>query len=118
VLKGVEPLYGFLHFADQDKISNMSKALLWFNMCIGEYESLFHDYPNDLEQYMRVIKSRIGTSQTKHSSMRVLVIFIHATLMQTISTSPCNLSYSFAAAALNPRTHYGYDTTTSVMQDL
>jgi hypothetical protein len=29
-------------------------------MCIGEYESLLHDYPNDLEQYMRVIKSRMG----------------------------------------------------------
>jgi hypothetical protein len=28
------------------------------------------------------------------------------------------MSYSFAAAALNPRTHYTYDTTTSVMKDL
>jgi hypothetical protein len=50
--------------------------------------------------------------------MQVLVIFIHATLMQTISTSPYNMSYSFAAAALNPHTHYGYGTATSVMQDL
>jgi hypothetical protein len=49
VLKGVEPLYAFLHFADQDKIPNMSEVLLWFNMCIGEYESLLHDYPADLE---------------------------------------------------------------------
>jgi hypothetical protein len=60
VLKGVEPLYAFLHFADQDKVSNMSEVLLLFNMCIGEYENLLHDYPNDLEQYIRVIKARMG----------------------------------------------------------
>jgi hypothetical protein len=60
VLKGVEPLYAFLHFADQDKVPNMSEVLLRFNMCIGEYESLLHDYPNDLEQYMRVINARMG----------------------------------------------------------
>jgi hypothetical protein len=60
VLKGVGPLYAFLHFADQDKIPNMSEVLLQFNVCIGEYESLLHDYPNVLEQYMRVIKPRMG----------------------------------------------------------
>jgi hypothetical protein len=60
VLKGVEPLYAFLHFIDQDKVPNMSDVLLWFNMCIGEYESLLYDYPNDLEKYMRVIKPRMG----------------------------------------------------------
>jgi hypothetical protein len=60
VLKGVEPLYVFLCFADQDKILNMSKVLLRFNMCLGEYESFLHDYPSDLEQYMRVIKPRMG----------------------------------------------------------
>jgi hypothetical protein len=60
VLKGVEPLYAFLRFADQDKVSNMSEVLQRFNMCIGEYESFLHDYPNDLEQYMRVIKTIIG----------------------------------------------------------
>jgi hypothetical protein len=49
VLKRVEPLYAFLHFADQDKIPNMSEVLLWFNMCIGEYESLLREYPSDLE---------------------------------------------------------------------
>jgi hypothetical protein len=55
-VEGVEPLYAFLHFTDQDKVPNMSEILLRFNMCIGEYESLLHDYPNDLKQYMRVIK--------------------------------------------------------------
>jgi hypothetical protein len=59
VLKGVESLYAFLHFADQDKIPNMSEVLLWFNMCIGEYESLLRDYPSDLEQYVRVIKPKM-----------------------------------------------------------
>jgi hypothetical protein len=57
VLKEVEHLYAFLHFADQDNIPNMSEVLLWFNMCISEYKSLLCDYPNDLEQYMRVIKA-------------------------------------------------------------
>jgi hypothetical protein len=65
VLKGVEPLYAFIHFADQDKIPNMSKALLQFNMCIGEYESLLREYPSDLEQYMRVIKPNMEASQTQ-----------------------------------------------------
>jgi hypothetical protein len=60
VLKGMEPLYAFLCFADPDKFPNMSEVLLWFNMCIGEYENLLHDYPNDLEKYMRVIKPRMG----------------------------------------------------------
>jgi hypothetical protein len=60
VLKRVEHLYAFLHFADQDKIPNMSEILLLFNMCIGEYESLLCDYPSDLEQYMGVIKPRMG----------------------------------------------------------
>jgi hypothetical protein len=60
MLKGVEPLYAFLHFIDQDKMSNMSEVLLRFNMCICEYEILLHDYLNGLEQYMRVMKTRIG----------------------------------------------------------
>jgi hypothetical protein len=50
--------------------------------------------------------------------MQILVTFIHVTVIQNISTSPCNMSYSFAVVALNRRTHYAYDTTTSVMQDL
>jgi hypothetical protein len=70
----------------------MSEVLLWFNMCICEYESLLHDYPNDLEQYIRVIKAR----------MQVLVFFIHATLMQNIRISSCDMSVSFAAGAMNP----------------
>jgi hypothetical protein len=49
VLKGVEPLFAFLHFADQDKIPNMSEVLLRFNMCIDEYGSLLREYPSDLE---------------------------------------------------------------------
>jgi hypothetical protein len=49
VLKGVEPLYAFLRFVDQDKIPNMSEFLLRFNMCICEYKSLSRDYPTDLE---------------------------------------------------------------------
>jgi hypothetical protein len=48
-VEGVEALFAFLHFVDQDKIPNMSELLLRFNMCIGEYESLLHEYPSDLE---------------------------------------------------------------------
>jgi hypothetical protein len=59
-VEGVEPLYAFLRFVEQGKVPNMSEVLLRFNMCIGEYESLLYNYPNDLEQYMRVIKARMG----------------------------------------------------------
>jgi hypothetical protein len=48
-VEGVEHLYAFLHFADQDEIPNMSEVLLWFHMCTSEYERLLRDYPNDLE---------------------------------------------------------------------
>jgi hypothetical protein len=60
VLKGLEPLYAFICFADQDKIPNMSEVLLRFNTSIGVYESLLCDYPTDLEHYMRVVKPRMG----------------------------------------------------------
>jgi hypothetical protein len=58
------------------------------------------------------------TSQTQPLWMHVLVIFIHVTLLQTICTSPSNMSYSFVAAALNSRTHYAYGTATNIMQDV
>jgi hypothetical protein len=60
VLKRAEHLYAFLHFVDQDKIPNLSEVLLQFHMCTSEYESLLHDYPCDLDQYMKVIKPRMG----------------------------------------------------------
>jgi hypothetical protein len=50
--------------------------------------------------------------------MQVLVIFVHVTLMQTIRTSSSSMSYLFAIATLNPRTHYAYGTATNIMQDL
>jgi hypothetical protein len=50
--------------------------------------------------------------------MLVLVIFIHAIVMQNISAFPCNMSYSIAAAALNPHTHYAYGTNACMMKDL
>jgi hypothetical protein len=56
----MEPLYAFLRFTDQDKIPNISEVLLRFHECTSEYESLLRDYPTDLEQYMRVIKPRMG----------------------------------------------------------
>jgi hypothetical protein len=40
VLKGVEPLYAFLRFADQDNVPNLSEVLLRFSMVVNEYESL------------------------------------------------------------------------------
>jgi hypothetical protein len=43
VLKGVEPLYVFLCFANQDKIPNMSEVLLQFHVCTSEYESILRD---------------------------------------------------------------------------
>jgi hypothetical protein len=43
---------------------------------------------------------------------------MHVTLMQNKSSTPYNMSYSFVAATLNPRTRYAYDTDASIMQDL
>jgi hypothetical protein len=40
VLKGVEPLYAFLHYADQDKVPNLSEVIMRFSMVENEYESL------------------------------------------------------------------------------
>lgn len=60
VLKGVEPLYAFLRFADQDKVPNLSEVLLRFTMLKNEYESLLADYPRDLDRYMKVINPRMG----------------------------------------------------------
>jgi hypothetical protein len=38
--------------------------------------------------------------------------------MQNISTSLCNMLYSFVDATLNPRTHYAYGATACIMKDL
>jgi hypothetical protein len=50
--------------------------------------------------------------------MQVLVFFIHATLMQNIRISPCDMSVSFAAGALNPHSHYVYGTAPNLMKEL
>jgi hypothetical protein len=50
--------------------------------------------------------------------MQVLLFFIYATLMQNIRTSPYDMSVSFAASALNPRSHYAYDTAPNLMKEL
>jgi hypothetical protein len=38
--------------------------------------------------------------------------------MQNIKISPCDMSVSFAASALNPRSHYAYGTTPNLMKEL
>jgi hypothetical protein len=38
----------------------MPSFVLQTKLCIDEYESLLHEYPSDLEQYMRVIKPKMG----------------------------------------------------------
>jgi hypothetical protein len=49
--------------------------------------------------------------------MQVLV-FLHATLMHNIRTSLCGMLVSFAAGALNPRSHYAYGTAPNLMKEL
>jgi hypothetical protein len=58
VLKGVESLYVFLRFADQDKVPNLSEVLLRFSMVENEYESLMQGYSTDLRRYLDVIRPR------------------------------------------------------------
>jgi hypothetical protein len=45
ILKGVEPLYAFLRFADQDKVPNLSEVLLRFSMVENEYEVSYKNIP-------------------------------------------------------------------------
>jgi hypothetical protein len=55
VLKGVELLYAFLHYADQDKVPNLSEVIMRFSMVENEYESLLQGYPTDLRKYLDII---------------------------------------------------------------
>jgi hypothetical protein len=64
VLKGVEPLYSFLRFAEQDKVSNLSEVLLRFSMVENEYESLLQGYPANLRRYLDVIRHRARDIQS------------------------------------------------------
>jgi hypothetical protein len=45
ILKGVEPVYAFLRFADQDKVPNLSEVLLRFSMVENEYEVSYKNIP-------------------------------------------------------------------------
>jgi hypothetical protein len=65
VLKGVEPLYVFLRFADQDKVPNLSEILLRFSMVESEYEGLLQAYPTNLRRYMDVIHPRARDIQSR-----------------------------------------------------
>jgi hypothetical protein len=58
VLKRVRPLYAFLHFANQDKVPNLSEVLLRFSMVENEYKSLMQGYPTDIRRYLDVIRPR------------------------------------------------------------
>jgi hypothetical protein len=58
VLNGVELLYSFLRFIDQDKVLNLSEVLLRFSMVENEYESLLQGYSTDLMRYLDVIQPR------------------------------------------------------------
>jgi hypothetical protein len=64
VLREVEPLYSFLHFADQDNVPNLSEVLLRFSMVESEYESLLQAYPTDLRRYLDVIHPRVCAIQS------------------------------------------------------
>lgn len=59
VVKGVEPLYAFLRFADQDKVPNLSEILLRYTMVRREYESLFQNDRQQFDRYMTVINPRM-----------------------------------------------------------
>jgi hypothetical protein len=64
VLKGVELLYAFLHYADQDKVPNLSEVIMRFSMVENEYESLLQGYPTDLRKYLDVIRPHARDVQT------------------------------------------------------
>jgi hypothetical protein len=64
VLKGLEPLYAFLRFADQDKVPNLSEVFMRFSMVENEYKNLVQGYPADLRKYLYIIRPRARDVQT------------------------------------------------------
>ena len=59
VVDSVQPLYGFLRFADQDKFPILSEVLLRYNILRHEYQSLFQNDEASYKQYMSVIDRRM-----------------------------------------------------------
>ena len=59
VVDSVQPLYGFLRFADQDKFPILSEVLLRYNILRHEYQSLFQNDQASYTKYMSVIDRRM-----------------------------------------------------------
>jgi hypothetical protein len=118
VINGVEPSYAFLHFVDWHKVPNLSDVLLRFSMVRSEYESLMQGYPRDLDRYMNVINQRMGdiANETYANAGNTSLPFCTSIFISRDVVY--DLLYSCVVVALHPRTHYSYDTTTSMMNDL
>ena len=59
VVDSVQPLYGFIRFADQEKFPILSEVLLRYNILRHEYQSLFQNDEASYKQYMSVIDRRM-----------------------------------------------------------
>ena len=59
VVDSTQPLFAFLRFADQDKVSTLSEVLLEYRNLKTEYERVFHGKEGEFQRYMSVIDARM-----------------------------------------------------------
>jgi hypothetical protein len=59
IVDSVQPLYAFLRFMNQERISNFSYVLFRYHILRHEYDALFHDDRTSLDQYMEIVNKRM-----------------------------------------------------------
>jgi hypothetical protein len=59
IMESVQPLYAFLRFTDQKRISNFSEVLFMYHILRQEYDALLHDDMTSFDQYIEIIDKRM-----------------------------------------------------------
>ena len=77
IIDTVQPIYKFLHFADQDKRSNMCELVMAYQTMRRELESFFGTNVSTLTEYLNVVDGRlpdvfIGTYVGPGKTIRVI----------------------------------------------
>jgi hypothetical protein len=59
IVESVQPLYAFLRFTDQKRISNFSEVLFRYHILRQEYDALFYDDRTSFDQYIEIVNKRM-----------------------------------------------------------
>jgi hypothetical protein len=59
IVESVQPLYVFLRFTNQERISNFSVVLLRYHILRQGYDALFHDDITSFDQYIEIVNKRM-----------------------------------------------------------